>query len=263
MPSPSRFSRRELLRRGAAATAAGMAVPYLVPSGVLAAKGKPGANERIGIAGIGIGRQGSGDLATAVKARGPLRGRRRRQSAPRARQPPRSTAAWPSRTTASSWIARTSTPSSPPRPNTGGRSICIHACQAGKDIYAEKPMTLTIHEGRLMVQAVRKYKRVFQVGSQQRSMPIDQRVRVHPQRRAGQDPEGRSTGTIPARGNAAWPPSRCPTAWTGTCGAGRRKWCRYHSDLYIPRGKPGWLSFRPYSGGEFTGWGAHGLDMVQ
>ena len=37
----------------------------------------------------------------------------------------------------------------------------------------------------------------------------------------------------------------------------------YHPELYIPRGKPGWLSFRPYSGGEFTGWGAHGLDMVQ
>jgi predicted dehydrogenase len=47
---------------------------------------------------------------------------------------------------------------------------CIHACQAGKDIYAEKPMTLTIHEGRLMVQAARKYARVFQCGSQQRSM---------------------------------------------------------------------------------------------
>ena len=31
----------------------------------------------------------------------------------------------------------------------------------------------------------------------------------------------------------------------------------------MPRGKPGWLSFRPYSGGEMTGWGAHGLDQIQ
>ena len=37
----------------------------------------------------------------------------------------------------------------------------------------------------------------------------------------------------------------------------------YHSQLYVPRGKPGWLSFRPYSGGEMTGWGAHGFDQVQ
>ena len=37
----------------------------------------------------------------------------------------------------------------------------------------------------------------------------------------------------------------------------------YHPELYVPRGKPGWLSFRPYSGGEMTGWGAHGFDQVQ
>jgi len=50
---------------------------------------------------------------------------------------------------------------------------CIHACQAGKDIYAEKPLTLYIHEGRVLVEAVRKYKRVLQVGTQQRSMAIN------------------------------------------------------------------------------------------
>ena len=48
--------------------------------------------------------------------------------------------------------------------------ICIHGCQAGKDIYAEKPVSLTIHEGRLIVQAVRRHQRVFQTGSHQRSM---------------------------------------------------------------------------------------------
>jgi len=35
------------------------------------------------------------------------------------------------------------------------------------------------------------------------------------------------------------------------------------ADLYTPRAKPGWISLRPYSGGEMTGWGAHGLDQVQ
>ena len=47
----------------------------------------------------------------------------------------------------------------------------IHACEAGKDVYCEKPMTLFIAEGQALVKAVRRYKRVFQTGSQQRSMP--------------------------------------------------------------------------------------------
>ena len=46
----------------------------------------------------------------------------------------------------------------------------IWACQAGKDVYVEKPGSHNIWEGRKMVEAARKYKRVFTVGSQQRSM---------------------------------------------------------------------------------------------
>ena len=45
----------------------------------------------------------------------------------------------------------------------------IHAMEAGKDVYIEKPMTLTIREGRLMVDAARANSRICQVGSQQRS----------------------------------------------------------------------------------------------
>jgi predicted dehydrogenase len=45
----------------------------------------------------------------------------------------------------------------------------IMACQAGKDVYVEKPLSLTIEEGRRMVTAARKYNRVVQVGTQQRS----------------------------------------------------------------------------------------------
>src|SRR5262249_29912206 len=47
--------------------------------------------------------------------------------------------------------------------------MTIDACAAGKDVYVEKPLTLTIAEGRAMVAAARKYKRVVQTGSQQRS----------------------------------------------------------------------------------------------
>ena len=47
--------------------------------------------------------------------------------------------------------------------------IAIDACRAKKDVYLEKPLTFTIHEGQQLVAAVEKYKRVLQVGSQQRS----------------------------------------------------------------------------------------------
>lgn len=47
--------------------------------------------------------------------------------------------------------------------------IAIAACKAGKDIFLEKPMTLTIYEGQQLVKAVRKYNRILQVGSMQRS----------------------------------------------------------------------------------------------
>ena len=47
--------------------------------------------------------------------------------------------------------------------------LTILACQAGKDVYIEKPLSHTIHEGHCMREAARKYKRVVQVGTQRRS----------------------------------------------------------------------------------------------
>lgn len=55
-----------------------------------------------------------------------------------------------------------------------GRSLpCIRACQAGLDVYAEKPLTAYIAGGRAVVNAARKYGRVFQVGTQQRTMELN------------------------------------------------------------------------------------------
>jgi len=48
----------------------------------------------------------------------------------------------------------------------------IWACQNGKDVYVEKPVSHNIWEGRKMVEAARKYKRVVQTGSQNRSLPV-------------------------------------------------------------------------------------------
>ena len=45
----------------------------------------------------------------------------------------------------------------------------VLACEAGKDVYVEKPTSLTVHEGRVMVNAARKHNRIVQVGTQHRS----------------------------------------------------------------------------------------------
>lgn len=141
--------------------------------------------------------------------------------------------------------------------------ICIHTCQAGKDLYVEKPMSLTIHEGRHIVRAVRTHKRVCQTGSQQRSMwPNFAGCRFI--REGGL---GKITRVIahnyPSPWEGALPAGTMPNGidWEMWCGAAPS--VPFHPDLYAPRANPGWLSFRPYSGGEMTGWGSHGFDQVQ
>ncbi|HNQ88565.1 MAG TPA: Gfo/Idh/MocA family oxidoreductase [Verrucomicrobiota bacterium] len=139
----------------------------------------------------------------------------------------------------------------------------IHACQAGKDVYVEKPLTLTVHEGWAMVKAARYYKRIVQTGSQQRSWS-DQKFR-----RACEYVRSGRIGDI-------------KTVRVGLPGV---NWTK---DAAVPDGEPPaeldypfWLGpapFRPYnkhrvhyyfrffwdySGGQMTNWGAHHLDITQ
>ena len=58
-------------------------------------------------------------------------------------------------------------------PDHGRTLHCIVACQAGLDVYAEKPLTVYVKEGRELVKAARRHGRVFQVGTQQRTMELN------------------------------------------------------------------------------------------
>jgi predicted dehydrogenase len=139
----------------------------------------------------------------------------------------------------------------------------IHACQAGKDVYCEKPLALTVREGRVMVDAARKYDRVVQTGSQQRSTPAnDFACRFVREGHLG--PIHTIIGqNYPSPWECALPGQAITEGidWDAWCGSTEPR--PYHNDIYTPRANPGWISFRPYSGGEMTGWGAHGLDQVQ
>lgn len=256
-------SRRQFLRRGGTAALAGLALPQILPTGVLAADGQPGANDRIGIGFIGIGRQASALLAASLRLPSTRVLAFADVNLPRAQE-----AAGKLKADAYQNYHRllerkdvdaifTATP------DHWRSLVCIHACQAGKDLYAEKPMTLTIREGRLMVQAVRKYQRVFQTGSHQRSM----RENIVGCELVRSGAIGKITRVFAQNYPSPWecglPAQPVPAGidWDMWCGP--TPLVPFHPDIYAPRAKPGWISFRPWSGGEVTGWGAHGFDQIQ
>lgn len=136
---------------------------------------------------------------------------------------------------------------------------CIEACQAGKDIYAEKPLTVYIGEGRALVDAVRKHKRIFQVGTQQRTMEMN-RFACELVRKGGIGKLHTVLGVNyhgPGR-YGGLPKQERPDRFDWDLWQNQVEQRPYHSRLHR-----GWMSWRSYSGGQMTNWGAHGLDQVQ
>jgi len=139
---------------------------------------------------------------------------------------------------------------------------CIRACQAGKDVYAEKPLTLYPGEGTALVNAARKYKTVFQVGTQQRSMEMDQ-IACKLVRTGG-------LGKIKLVQAVNYPDSRPfttpfaeepkPDKFDWEIWTNQAPMRPFTSKLY--KGFS-WSGFQDYSGGDMTNWGAHGMDIVQ
>lgn len=145
-------------------------------------------------------------------------------------------------------------------------------CQAGLDVYCEKPMSLTIAEGRAMVAAATKYSRVVQVGSQQRTMQVN-RTGCEFVRAGG-------LGKIslvqlrnfpsPLRYDGRFPEERVPKTldWDLFCGPtdlrtyNRKLWVKDAFKVGYLTWR-GWDLFKSYSGHLMTNWGAHSIDMVQ
>jgi predicted dehydrogenase len=136
---------------------------------------------------------------------------------------------------------------------------CIHACQAEKDIYAEKPLTLTIREGRILVSAVRRHGRVFQVGSQQRSMEMN-RFACEFVRNGGLGKLEAVLGVnYTGPGSCSnLPPEPVPQGLDWDLWCGPTELVPFNQNRF-----GGWMGCRDYSGGEMTNWGAHGIDQVQ
>jgi predicted dehydrogenase len=137
--------------------------------------------------------------------------------------------------------------------------LCIHSCQAGKDVYAEKPLTLYIAEGRAIVKAAERYKRVFQVGSQQRSMSMNQTACAFVRNGGlGKLHFVQGCNYPSARRWTPEPEQPLPAGMAWDMWLGQTEQRPYHERLYR-----GWMGWRDYSGGEMTNWGAHGIDQIQ
>ena len=259
MTSSHILSRRRFLKHGASLAAGSAAIPYFVPSGALAAPDKPGANDRVTVGYIGAG--GRANLLMDQMPGGSQIVAVCDCDLPRAEAAAKKHGGkWKVHQDYRKMLEQQDMDAVIVPVTDHGRVLpCVHACQAGKDIYAEKPLTVYISEGRGLVDAVRKHKRVFQVGSQQRSMEMNRFAcefvrnggigKVHTVLGINYSGVGRYTG-LPEQ------PIPQGLDWDMWCGPTDLR--PYNSKLHRS-----WMGWRSYSGGQMTNWGAHGLDQVQ
>ncbi len=146
----------------------------------------------------------------------------------------------------------------------------MEAALAGKDIYCQKPASLTITEGRQMVDVVRQTGRIFQMGSQQRSdFQFRYACELVRNGRLGKireiyiglpvDPPGGSAREMPVPGNLNY------DAWLGSTPFVAYTLDRVHPqtpDLKGRYDRPGWLRCEQFGAGMITGWGVHHIDIA-
>ncbi|MCH5372597.1 MAG: Gfo/Idh/MocA family oxidoreductase [Planctomycetes bacterium] len=283
--SRAKVSRRRFLRRTAAAGLSAWAMPAFIPRRVLSAPGRPGANDRVHLGVIGTGIRGKyliGSLpgesrvvaicdsylprvADTLKPTGrddESLAAFRESDAPHCTGYQDYRRLIDNETLDGVMIAT---------PDHHHVLAAMLACQAGLDVYVEKPLSLTIAEGRALVETAKRHGRVCQVGSQNRTMEIN-RYGCQLIRNGG---IGRiSLVEMPnypgPMADADFPEQPIPDGlnWDLFCGPrplaahNRKRWVKdeFRVDGVLWRG---WDLLRDYSGHLMTNWGAHSVDMVQ
>lgn len=272
-----RITRRQFLK-GAAATA--IAVPMVVPASALGRGGQKPPSERITVGVIGVGYQARGHLNllirhpdTRVLAVCDVDTTRRENAK-------QITEEWyaddmksgvykgcAAYTDFRELIARKDIDAVLiGTPDHWHVITATEAVKAGKDVYCEKPLTLTIAEAKVIIACVRKHNRVFQTGSQQRSSS-EFRVACEAVRngRIGKVKQVYVSVGGPSRPcdlpEEAMEPGLEWDMWLGQAPT------RPYNSILSPRGLhnhfPAWRDFREYSGGQMTDWGAHHFDIAQ
>ena len=137
----------------------------------------------------------------------------------------------------------------------------IAACQAGKDVYLEKPMGQSIGEGPYVIEAARRYNRIVQVGTQQRSQEHYQRaVELIRAGKLGEISEVKVWDYDNYWQGSAFPPDCDPPPeldWDFYVGPS--PWRAYNPNIYYDYGYD-W--FKIAGGGHQVAWGVHHFDIV-
>jgi len=260
-----RFDRRQVLRAAGAAAAA----PYFVRASALGAGGGgPAPSDRITMGAIGCGGRGSHDLAAFLRYRDVrvlavcdvMADRRQRAKAAVDRQYRGSDCAaygdfreLLARGDIDAVLIAT--------PEHWHAVHCVSAAGAGKDIFCEKPLSLTVREARAVADAVARYNRICQVGTQQRSdgtfrhaCELVRNGRLGKLLSAETQTGGPSRPCdLPAQ---AVPPGLDWDTWLGPA-----PWAPYHP--HRCQSLFDWWNWADYSGGQMTDRGAHDFDTVQ
>jgi predicted dehydrogenase len=143
--------------------------------------------------------------------------------------------------------------------------VAIDAVEAGKDVYLQKPTSLTIAEGRALSNAVKRTGRIFQIGSQQRSAAqFRYAAELVRNGRIGKlqtvevglpgDPSGDEEPEMPVPKNLDY------DLWLGSTPVVYYTEKRVHPQEGYDR--PGWLRCEQFGAGMITGWGAHHIDSA-
>jgi predicted dehydrogenase len=262
MSAIKRPTRRDFLKTSGAA----FGVPFIITSSALGNSERPAASDRIVMAGIGIGNMGRGDQWGYLERKDvqyvamcDVRDGVRQRSKDaidrhygnkdcRTYNDFRELLARPDIDAVH--IAT---------PDHWHAIIAIEACRNGKDVFCQKPETLTLREGPLMIAAARRYGRILSGGSQR--VLEDYRKYVDPAW-AGEFGTIKSinvsVGPLPKLCNL--PPEKMTEKIDWDMWLGPAPWAPYNpnrcSGSYSINGKS-WRSFSDYSGGGMTDWGAH------
>ncbi len=279
----SKSSRRSFMKKTAVATGVALGFPHIVPSSALGADGATAPSNRLTIGHIGVGKQGRGSHVGALRARRDVQilavcdvetGRLEQSKnmvegayAKRAEKPSykgcdmygdfRELLA---RDDIDAVVIAT--------PDHWHGTICVMAAKAGKDIYCEKPLTRTIAEGRALVDAVERYGRVFQTGSQQRSEYQGRFRRAAELVRCGAIGDIKSVDIGiggPPNTSYALAPEPVPETLDWDFWQGPAPARPYNSELCPLNfdGFPHWRYYDDYAGGSFSDFGAHHFDIAQ
>ena len=263
------LNRRTFIKTGVTATASLWAAPMVLRAETLGLNGKTGPNSRINVAFIGIGSQVGAHLGIVTREDvQPLYVCDVKADKVRWATEDMARRGFPDVKGTGDYEDIVNDPSVDGvfvvTPDHWHAAISIAAMRTGKDVYIEKPMALTIEEGKAMVEASQRYGRIVQVGSMQRSNSAF--------RKAAEMVRNGWIGNVKEvychLGGTFPPPylrqpEPIPEGFNYDKWLGPTPWEEYFADRVSGSYGGGWRQFWEYGSRKLGDWGAHHYDITQ